>query len=497
MSRSPARWPLCRGEGTARIGNAAVMAEHEYDVVVIGAGPVGENAAGYAVDAGLSAALVESELLGGECSYWACIPSKALLRTPQAVADARRLPGVTADFDPGAVLERRTSFTSNWDDAGQVEWAEGAGAAVLRGRGRLAGERTVEVTGADGRTTTVTARRAVVLATGSVPVTPPIPGLDTVGYWGSREATAAKEVPERLGVLGGGVVGCEMALAFARLGSRVTLINHGPRVLPGAEPVASERVAGGLREAGVDLRLDTGLDRVEGSGGTGGTVLHCSGARAGTVEVDRLLVATGRRPNTDDLGLDTVGVTTTGRGAVGVDESGLARGTWLYAVGDVNGRAPLTHQGKYQARIAAHAIAERAAGREPDPAPWSEDAATADHHAVPQVVFTDPEVAWVGRTADAARRDGLDVRVVELDIAVAGSALTADGWSGRVVAVVDRRREVLAGVTFVGPGVAELLHAATIAVVGEVPLHRLWHAVPAFPTISEVWLRLLETYRAG
>ncbi|MBN9736597.1 MULTISPECIES: NAD(P)/FAD-dependent oxidoreductase [unclassified Pseudonocardia] len=467
---------------------------HEYDVVVIGAGPVGENAAGYAVDAGLSAAIVEAELLGGECSYWACIPSKALLRTPQAVADARRLPGVTADFDPAAVLERRTSFTSNWDDTGQVEWAEGAGAAVLRGRGRLAGERTVVVTGADGTETTVTARRAVVLATGSVPVTPPVPGLDTVEYWGSRGATSAKEIPPRFGVLGGGVVGCEMALAFARLGSRVTLVNHGPRVLPNAEPVASERVADGLREAGVDVRLDTGLDRVEAAGDA--TRLHLGGE---VVEVDRLLVATGRRPASDGLGLDTVGVTTTGRGAVPVDDSGLVDGggDWLYAVGDVNGRAPLTHQGKYQARIAAHAIAARAAGRGLDDGAWGEDAATADHHAVPQVVFTDPEVAWVGRTADAARRDGLDVRVVDMDIAVAGSSLTADDWAGRVVAVVDTRREVLIGVTFVGPGVAELLHGATIAVVGEVPLARLWHAVPAFPTVSEVWLRLLETYRAG
>ncbi|MBP2364735.1 dihydrolipoyl dehydrogenase family protein [Pseudonocardia parietis] len=466
---------------------------HEFDVVVIGGGPVGENAAGYAADAGLSVALVEAELLGGECSYWACIPSKALLRTPQAVADARRLPGVTVGFDPAAVLERRTSFTSNWDDAGQVEWAEEAGATVLRGHGRLTGERTVEVTSTDGAPTTVTARRAVVLATGSVPVTPPAPGLDTVRFWGSREATSAKEIPRRLGVLGGGVVGCEMALAFARLGSSVTLFNHGPRVLPNAEPVASERVADGLREAGVDLRLDTGLDEV--APGPGDAVVLRGGGD--TVEVDRLLVATGRRPASDGLGLDTVGVSTTDRGAVGVDDSGLAHGDWLYAVGDVNGRAPLTHQGKYQARIAAHAIAERAAGRTPGTAPWSEDTATADHHAVPQVVFTDPEVAWVGHTADAARRDGRDVRVVELEIAVAGSSLTADGWSGRMVAVVDRDREVLVGVTFVGPGVAELLHAATIAVVGEVPLGRLWHAVPAFQTISEVWLRLLETYRAG
>ncbi|MFP5069359.1 dihydrolipoyl dehydrogenase family protein [Pseudonocardia nantongensis] len=469
--------------------------EHEYDVVVIGAGPVGENAAGYAVQDGLSAALVEAELFGGECSYWACIPSKALLRTPQAVADARRLPGVRAELDPAEVLARRTSFTSNWDDSGQVEWAEGAGAAVLRGRGRLAGERTVVVTGGDGAETTVTARRAVVLATGSVPVTPPVPGLDTVRTWGSREATSAKEIPGRLGVLGGGVVGCEMALAFARLGSAVTLFNHGARVLPNAEPVASGRVADGLRSAGVDLRLETGLDAV--GPGSGDAIALQGGGE--TIEVDELLVATGRRPASDDLGLDTVGVPTGERGAIVVDDSGLVEGggDWLYAVGDVNGRAPLTHQGKYQARIAAHAIAARAAGRRLDTAPWGEDAATADHHAVPQVVFTDPEVAWVGYTAAAARDAGLPVRVIDMELAVAGSALTADDFSGRVVAVVDTEREVLAGMTFVGPGVAELLHAATIAVTAQVPLARLWHAVPAFPTISEVWLRLLETYREG
>ncbi|MEJ8281348.1 dihydrolipoyl dehydrogenase family protein [Pseudonocardia spirodelae] len=467
------------------------MSEHSYDVVVIGAGPVGENAAGYAVDAGLSAALVEAELLGGECSYWACIPSKALLRTPQAVADARRLPGVTAEFDVQQVLDRRTSFTSGWDDSGQVAWAEGAGAAVLRGRGRLAGEKRVVVTADDGTETVVTANRAVVVATGSVPVVPPVEGLDTVEYWGSREATSATEVSARLGVLGGGVVGCEMALAHARLGARVTLLHHGDRVLPSAEPQASERVADGLREAGVDLRLSTGVDRVSRSGDA--TLLHLGEE---TVEVDRLLVATGRRPATDGLDLASVGVTTGRRGEIVVDESGLAAGDWLYAVGDVNGRAPLTHQGKYQARIAAHAIAARAAGRALQDGAWGEDAATADHRAVTQVVFTDPEVAWVGLTTAAARRAGRDVRVVDIDIAVAGSSLTADGWSGRVVAVVDPEREVLLGATFVGPGVAELLHAATVAVVGEVPLARLWHAVPAFPTISEVWLRVLESYRA-
>ncbi|MDQ4118103.1 MAG: NAD(P)/FAD-dependent oxidoreductase [Actinomycetota bacterium] len=472
------------------------MADDQYDVVVIGAGPVGENAAGYAVQGGLSAAIVEAELLGGECSYWACIPSKALLRTPQAVVDALRLPGVTAGYDPQEVLARRTSFTGDWDDAGQVSWAEGAGITVLRGRGRLAGERAVEVTAPDGATTVVRARHAVVLATGSVPVTPPVPGLDTVRTWGSRDATSAKEVPPRLGVLGGGVVGCEMATAFARLGSRVTLFNRGDRLLPSTEPVAGERVADGLREAGVDVRLNQGLDAVAPAGAqsSGNGIRLTAGGE--TVEVDELLVATGRRPATRDVGLDTVGIDPAG---LTVDESGAVAGAeaWLYAVGDVNGRALLTHQGKYQARIAAGAITARAAGTAVDAAPWGEHAATADHHAVPQVVFTDPEVGAVGLTAAQASDAGIATRSVELDIAVAGSSLHADGYAGRAVMVVDTDREVLVGVTFVGQDVSELVHAATIAIVGEVPLARLWHAVPAFPTISEVWLRLLEAYRAG
>ena len=468
--------------------SSTTSAELECDVVVIGGGAVGENVAGTVAGAGLSVTLVEAELLGGECSYWACMPSKALLRTPQAVADARRLPGVIASVDPAAVLGRRTRFTSNWDDTGQVAWVEGVGAIVLRGYGRLAGERVVDVATPDGGHVPVRARYAVVLATGSVPVTPQIAGLDAVEHWCSREATSATEIPARLGVLGGGVVGCEMALAFARLGSHVVLIHRGPRLLAAAEPVASDRVAAGLRDAGVDLRLGIGIDSVHAADGT--TVLQLPND---TVEVDRLLVATGRRPATDDLGLDTIGAAEV---PFEVDDTGLLHGDWLYAVGDVNGRAPLTHQGKYQARITGHAIATRAAGRDLDLAPWGADVATADHHAVPQVVFTDPEVAWVGRTADAARHEGLDVRVIDIDFAVAGTALHGDGWSGRAVAVVDNRRDVLVGLTFVGPAVAELLHAATIAVVAEVPLTRLWHAVPAYPTLSEIWLRLLEADRA-
>ncbi|GEL26084.1 dihydrolipoamide dehydrogenase [Pseudonocardia sulfidoxydans NBRC 16205] len=461
------------------------MSTDEFDVVVIGAGPTGENAADYAVRNGLTAALVEAERVGGECSFWACIPSKALLRTGHAVAAARRLPGVEASLDPAAVLARRDAFVHGLDDTSQVDWAVGAGIEVVRGVGRLDGERTVRV-----GDRVLRARHAVVVATGSVPVRPPVEGLDSVRTWGSREATNAAEVPARLGVLGGGVVGCELAQAFARLGSRVTLVNHGARLLPSAEPVAGERVAAAMRDEGIDVRLDQGLDAVA-PGTDGAIVLHLGDER---VEVDELLVATGRHPNTADIGLDTVGLEP--GGPLAVDDSGLAHGDWLYAAGDVTGRAPLTHMGKYAARIVGATIAARAAGTPLDTAPWGEHSATADHAAVPQVVFTDPEVASVGITSEKARDAGLPVRVVEIDIAVAGSSLHADDYTGIATMVVDTEREVLLGVTFVGQDVAEMVHAATIAVVGEVPLSRLWHAVPSFPTISEVWLRLLETYRS-
>jgi pyruvate/2-oxoglutarate dehydrogenase complex dihydrolipoamide dehydrogenase (E3) component len=465
----------------------------EVDVVVIGAGAVGENVADYAHRSGLTTALVETELVGGECSYWACMPSKALLRTGHAVAAARRLRGVTAEFDPASVLKRRDTIAHDWDDSSQVGWAEGAGIAVVRGRARLTGERAVSVTTDHGEQT-LRAHHAVVVCTGSTPVRPPIPGVDTVHTWTSRDATSAHAVPRRLGVLGGGVVGCELSQAWRRLGSEVLLMVRGYRLLESMEPVASDHVTAALREEGVDVRLGQGLDAVARA--DDGAIALTVGDE--TIVVDELLLATGRRPNVDDVGLDTVGLHPDG--ALKVDDSGLVQGVegqWLYAAGDVTGRAPLTHQGKYDARIVGATIGARAKGGPVDTSPWGEHAATADHAAVPQVVFTDPEVAFVGRTAEQARAAGLDVRVLDLPIAVAGSTIQADDYDGAVRMVVDEAREVIVGLTFVGQDTAELLHAATIAVVGEVPLSRLWHAVPAYPTLSEVWLRLLDAYRAG
>lgn len=466
----------------------------EYDVVIIGGGAVGENAASRSAQGGLAVALVEAELIGGECSYWACMPSKALLRPGNALAAARRVAGarqaVGGDLDAAAVLANRNAFASHWDDGPQLAWAQGAGLTVLRGRARLTGERTVDVEGADG-TRGLVARHAVVLCTGSVPVIPPVDGLSDVAHWTSRQATSAGKVPARLAVLGGGVVAAELAQAFVRLGSQVTVVERAERLLSGMEPIAGELVATGLRDDGVDVRLGAQVRRASRQDAT----VRLELAAGGAVEADELLVATGRRPATGDLGLDTVGLEPGNPVAVGDDGAvtGVG-GEWLYAAGDVTGRAPLTHQGKYAARVVGDVIAARARGQRAQPVPWTRFAATADHVAVPQVVFTDPEVAAVGRTAAHARAQGVAVDVVDLDIAVAGSAVHADGYSGQARMVVDSERKVLVGVTFVGQDVAELAHAATIAVAGEVPLHRLWHAVPVFPTISEVWLRLLESY---
>ncbi|MEV0893193.1 NAD(P)/FAD-dependent oxidoreductase [Promicromonospora sp. MEB111] len=477
------------------------MTESVFDVVVIGAGPVGENVADRVVQGGLTAAIVERELVGGECSYWACMPTKALLRDAAALRAARSLPGaraaVTGELDVTAVLARRDEFAAHWHDDGQVDWLQGAGISLFRGAGRISATRTVEVTDADGGTTVLTARHAVVVATGSSAVLPPIPGLADAAPWTSREAASAQAVPGRLAVIGGGVVGTEMATAFAALGAQVTMIAR-DGLLPNVESFASDLVAESLKAEGVALHLRT--QPVDVRRDDQGTV-HVALADGTDVTADEVLVATGRRPSTDSIGLENVGLIP--GDWLTVDDSlrvlggdGVPVGDgWLYAAGDVNRRALLTHQGKYQARAVGDAIAARAKGTPVDVGPWGRHAATADERAVPQVIFTDPEIASVGHTAASAEAAGLRVRSVEYDLgAVAGASLHADGYTGRAAMVVDEDRKVLVGFTAVGPDVAELLHAATIAIAAEVPIDRLWHAVPAYPTVSEVWLRLLETY---
>lgn len=464
----------------------------ECDLVVIGAGPVGENVADRAVQGGLSAVVVESELVGGECSYWACMPSKALLRAGSALRAAREAPGaaeaVAGGVDVAAVLRRRDAIVHEWDDSGQVAWLDGAGIALVRGHGVLTGEREVTV---DGRV--LRARHAVAVCTGSAALLPDVPGLAEAGLWTSREATGVREVPASLVIIGGGVVACEMATAFASFGTAVTMLGRSS-LLKGMEPFAGDRVAAGLRAAGVDVRTGVDIERVDREGAAPGGDVVVALRDGSRVRAAEGLVATGRIPRTQDLGLDAVGLQP--GSWLSVDDTMRVHGfDWLYAVGDVNGRVLLTHQGKYQARAAGDVIAARARGRGVDTSPWGTHVATADHAAVPQVVFTEPEVAAVGLTAAEAEASGIRVRTLDYDLSwVAGASTHSAAYEGTARAVVDDDRGVLVGATFVGQDVAELLHAATVAIVGEVPIARLWHAVPSYPTLSEVWLRWLEAY---
>lgn len=460
-----------------------------YDVLVIGGGAAGENAADVARRGGLRVALIEHDLLGGECTYWACMPSKALLRPGEALDAVRRVPGaataVTGDIDIDAALERRDSLAANWDDAGQVEWLENAGVDLIRGHGRLVGERQVEVD-RDDSSTVYEASRAVVVATGSKPSMPPIDGLDDVEVWDSRDATSAEQVPGRLLIIGGGVVGVEMAQAWRWLGAEVTIVDTGDRLVSNEEPFVGEELGAAFERYGITVHTNSRTKAVR-NGPDGVVVAEIESSDGSPIEItsDEVLIAAGRRPNTDDLGLDSVGLEP-GDGIV-VDEHLRAQGVpgrWLYAVGDVNGRAPFTHTGKYQARIAGGHIA------------GLETSAWGDEVAMPRVVFTSPRVAAVGLTEAQAREAGLDVRTVEHDIgAVAGASTLGRGYKGTCKLVVDSVNQVIVGATFVGPHTGELLHAATVAIVGKVPLETLWHAIPSFPTLSEVWLRLLEGYR--
>jgi pyruvate/2-oxoglutarate dehydrogenase complex dihydrolipoamide dehydrogenase (E3) component len=456
------------------------------DVVVVGAGPAGENAAGRCADGGLSVALVERELVGGECSYWGCIPSKTLIRPGDVLAAARRVPGaaeaVTGRVDTEAAFAQRDYMTADWDDQGQLPWLQEKGIELVRGSGRLAGERVVQVEQATAPRR-LTARRAVVLATGTTPLLPPIPGLAEARPWDNRKATAVKELPRRLLVLGGGAVGVELAQAFRRLGAEeVTVIEGAERLLAREEPFAGEEVSAAFQAEGIAVLTGVRMTAARRQGSDGPVIATLEGGRE--LVGDELLVAVGRRPATAGIGLDTVGLDP-GRPvpvdqrlrAIGVD------GGWLYAIGDCNGRAPFTHMGKYHGRVAADVILGRDA------------ADLAGEELVPRVVFTDPQVCAVGLTEAQARDKGLDVTVVRYAVGdVPGAYVLGNGVGGTSQLVVDDARRVLVGATFTGPGLQELLHAATVAIVAEVPVDRLWHAVPSFPTVSEVWLHLLEAY---
>jgi dihydrolipoamide dehydrogenase len=420
------------------------------------------------------------------------------LRPGIALEGARSVSGareaVTGKLDAAAVFKRRDSFVSNWDDAGQAKWLDHAAIDLVRGHARLAGERKVVVTNKEGAQTNLTARHAVAVCTGSRPAIPDLPGLAEAHPWTNREAVSARTVPRRLAILGGGVVACEMATAWKQLGSdEITIIQRGGRLIANYEPFAGELLKASFKEKGISVLTETTVREVDRQPDG---VVRLSLSNGKTLFADEILVATGRLPRTQDIGLESIGLKP---GTwLEVDDTMRVKevaGGWLYAAGDVNHRALLTHMGKYQARVCGDVIAARAKG-EPEaskPEPWTKYSATADNWAVPQVIFSDPEVAAVGLTEAEAKARGINVRVADYDIGnVVGALLYADGYQGHARMVIDQTRGVMVGMTLVGPAVGELIHAATIAIVGAVPLSRLWHAVPSYPTLSEVWLRLLE-----
>ncbi len=424
------------------------------DVVVIGMGPGGEEVAGGLAEAGLDVVGVEDRLVGGECPYWGCIPSKAMVRAADVLAEGRRIPGTAGEarIEPSwrPVAARVSEVTSGWDDQGAVDRFTGKGGRLVRGKGRITAPGEVTVGGE-----VIRARKGIVVATGTAPVVPPINGLKDTPYWTNREAIEAEELPESMIILGGGAIGCELAQVFGRFGTRVTVVEASDRLISQEEPESGDLVRKVFEAEGIEVRTRTRADSVRYDGGF---VVN------GDIRAERLLVAIGRRTNLEGIGLAAVGLD---EGARFVDVDGRMRaadGVW--AVGDITGKGGFTHVAVYQARIAARDI-------------LGQDGPEADYRALPRVTFTDPEVGAVGLTEKQARDRYTDVQVHGTDL-----ANNTRGWIQRsegFIKLIEAGGRLVGG-TSAGPMGGEILGALTVAVHGEVPTERLRNMMTAFPT---------------
>ena len=471
-----------------------MKASTEFDVIVVGGGVGGVAAVRKLASVGFSVALVEDRLVGGECHYWGCNPSKTLLRPIEVFNLAKAVPGVREaisgnGLDVAAVFAKRDAIIERLSDQDRTESLRQAGVAVFHGFGRLSGQRRVRVAYAPGDTTeaVLTARHAVVLATGTRPYVPEVPGLTQARPWTNRDLTTMTKVPPRALVVGGGPVGVEFAAILTGLGSAVTLLVRENTLLANCEPEARELVAQSLRSKGVTIHFETELSAVSRpvAGGPVTATFHRQ-----TIEVDEVVLAAGRRTNTDNIGLENLGLP--GGGIVSVNDHLQAVGVtggWLYALGDTTGRARLSHISTYHGRVVADIITARAAGRE-----LSENELTArDAGNLAQVIHTEPQVAWVGRTESQARAEGFAVRTrtAQYPGAVSFLALYRDGFQGWAKLVINDETNTLLGATFVGPQFSELVQAATLAIVAKVPVSLLRHAVAPHPTVNQVWDPLL------